>query len=78
MTAVLPLLSRAFEARVQYAYFDTARQHVIALGWASAALPVCECFHLIADIPMLRDAFEQAVLDMRRNQLRRIGSRCCC
>ncbi|WP_124084081.1 hypothetical protein [Burkholderia gladioli] len=89
MSPVLSPFARALEARVQYAYavcttdigspawfthLAAARQHAIALGRAHAAQDSYECPNLIADIPMLRAAFESAVLDMRRSRLGQVGA----
>ncbi|RQV00092.1 hypothetical protein DF047_33290 [Burkholderia cenocepacia] len=87
MTAALSPFSRALEARIQYAYavrtsdpgspawfnyLHTARQHAIALARACASDHDGECPPLIADIPMLRDAFEGAVLEIHQRQRRQI------
>ncbi len=56
-------------ARSRFTHLAAARQHAIALGRAHAAQDSYECPNLIADIPMLRAAFESAVLDMRRSRL---------
>ncbi len=88
MTVALSPFARALKVRVQYAYgvcttdpgspewfshHRAAQHHAIAPTRACVGVHDGEFPPLTADIPMLRDAFEGAVLEIHQRQHRRIS-----
>ncbi len=59
-----------------HTFMELARQHAIALGRVRALDPSddCECPNLIADVPLLSQAFEAAVCEVRGQRVEAVES----